>query len=47
VAALDKNLPLYDVKTMRQHLGLALLLARLAGSVLGVFLLTDAGHSVA
>jgi predicted permease len=37
IAALDKNLPLYDVKTMRQHLGLALLPARLAGSVLGVF----------
>jgi predicted permease len=37
VAAFDKNLPLYDVKTMRQHLGLALLPARLAGSVLGVF----------
>jgi hypothetical protein len=37
VAALDRNLPLYDVKTMRQHLGLALLPARLAGSVLGVF----------
>jgi predicted permease len=37
VAALDKNLPLYDVKTMRQHLGLALLPSRLAGGVLGVF----------
>ncbi len=37
IAALDKNLPLYDVKTMRQHLALALLPARLAGSVLGVF----------
>jgi macrolide transport system ATP-binding/permease protein len=37
VSALDKNLPLYDVKTMRQHLGLALLPARLAGSVLGIF----------
>ncbi|MBO0858121.1 MAG: ABC transporter permease [Chloracidobacterium sp.] len=37
VAAIDKNLPLYDVKTMRQHLGVALLPARLAGSVLGVF----------
>jgi predicted permease len=37
VAALDKSLPLYDVKTMRQHLGLALLPARLAGNVLGVF----------
>jgi len=37
VESLDKNLPLYDVKTMRQHLGLALLPARLAGSVLGIF----------
>jgi predicted permease len=37
VAALDKSLALYDVKTMRRHLGLALLPARLAGSVLGVF----------
>jgi len=37
VAALDKSLALYDVKTMRQHLELALLPARLAGSVLGVF----------
>lgn len=37
IATLDKNLPLYDVKTMRQHLGIALLPARLAGSVLGVF----------
>jgi putative ABC transport system permease protein len=37
VSALDKSLALYDVKTMRQHLGPALLPARLAGSVLGVF----------
>jgi macrolide transport system ATP-binding/permease protein len=37
VAALDKNLRTYDVKTMRQHLGLALLPIRLAGSVLGIF----------
>jgi putative ABC transport system permease protein len=37
VATLDRNLPLYDVRTMRQHLGLVLLPARLAGSVLGVF----------
>ncbi|MBX3280240.1 MAG: ABC transporter permease [Acidobacteria bacterium] len=37
VEALDKNLPLYDVKTMRQHLGLALWPARLAGGALGVF----------
>ncbi len=35
VATLDQNLPLFDVKTMREHLGVALLPARLAGSVLG------------
>jgi len=35
--ALDKNLSLYDVKTMKQHLGLSLLPAQLAGGVLGVF----------
>lgn len=37
VETLDKNLPLYDVKTMRQHLGVALLPARLAGGALGIF----------
>ena len=37
VAALDKSLALYDVKTMRQHLNLTLLPARLAGTVLGIF----------
>ncbi len=37
VTALDKSLALFDVKTMRQHLGIALLPARLAGSVLGIF----------
>lgn len=37
VESLDKNLPLYDVKTMRQHLGVALLPARLAGGALGIF----------
>jgi len=37
VESLDKNLPLYDVKTLRQHLGIALLPARLAGGALGVF----------
>ncbi len=37
VTTLDKSLPLFDVKTMRQHLGIALLPARLAGSVLGIF----------
>jgi putative ABC transport system permease protein len=37
ILALDKTLPVFDVKTMRQHLGFALLPARLAGSVLGIF----------
>jgi predicted permease len=37
ITALDKNLTVFDVKTMRQHLGFALLPARLAGSVLGIF----------
>ncbi|RMH12794.1 MAG: ABC transporter permease, partial [Gemmatimonadetes bacterium] len=37
VRSIDADLPVYDVKTMREHLGLALLPARLAGSVLGLF----------
>jgi macrolide transport system ATP-binding/permease protein len=37
IGSLDRNLTVYDVKTMRQHLGLALLPARLAGTILGVF----------
>lgn len=37
VAALDPNLPLSDVRTMTAHLGTALLPARLAGTVLGIF----------
>jgi predicted permease len=37
IGLLDKNLALFNIKTMRQHLGLALLPARLAGSVLGIF----------
>ena len=37
VAALDPDLPLVDVKTMTNHLGITLLPARLAGSVLGAF----------
>jgi predicted permease len=37
VAALDPDLPLTDVRTMTNHLGVALLPARLAGAVLGVF----------
>lgn len=37
IANLDKNLPITDVKSMRQHLGLALFPARLAGTALGIF----------
>jgi predicted permease len=37
VAAVDRNLPLSDVRTMNDHLGIALLPARLAGGALGVF----------
>lgn len=37
VAAIDPDLPLYDVRTMKEHLGFALLPARLAGIVLGGF----------
>jgi len=36
-AAIDPNLPLYDVRTMKEHLGFALLPARLAAIVLGGF----------
>ena len=37
VRALDPTLPVFDVKTMKEHLGLSLLPARLAGSALGAF----------
>jgi predicted permease len=37
VQALDKTLPVTDAKTMTEHLGLALLPARVAGLTLGVF----------
>lgn len=37
VRANDPNLPIYDVRTMETHMGTALLPARLAGSVLGIF----------
>lgn len=37
VAALDPNLPLPNVRTLNDHLGLALMPARLAGGALGVF----------
>jgi predicted lysophospholipase L1 biosynthesis ABC-type transport system permease subunit len=37
VQALDPSLPVFDVKTMTSHLGISLLPARLAGSLLGLF----------
>jgi putative ABC transport system permease protein len=37
VRELDANLPLFDVRTMQDHMGIALLPARLGGSVLGIF----------
>jgi putative ABC transport system permease protein len=36
IAALDKTLPVYDVKTGEEHMRFALLPARLAGSLLGI-----------
>ncbi|PYQ17689.1 MAG: hypothetical protein DMF79_16910, partial [Acidobacteria bacterium] len=37
VRALDPSLPVFDEKTMTDHLGVSLLPARLAASVLGLF----------
>lgn len=37
VRTLDPDMPVYDVRTMEDHMGIALLPARLGGSVLGVF----------
>ncbi len=37
VREMDPDLPLFDVQTMEDHMGIALLPARLGGSVLGVF----------
>jgi len=37
VRELDPDLPLYDVRTLEDHMGIALLPARLGGSVLGLF----------
>jgi len=37
VRAMDPDMPVYDVRTMEDHMGLALLPARLGGSVLGLF----------
>jgi len=33
----DADMPLYDIKSMENHMGIALLPARLGGSVLGIF----------
>ncbi|MDH3735007.1 MAG: ABC transporter permease [Gemmatimonadota bacterium] len=37
VRAMDPDMPVYDARTMEDHMGLALLPARLGGSVLGMF----------
>jgi predicted permease len=37
VRAADTDMPVYDVRTMEDHMGIALLPARLGGTVLGVF----------
>jgi predicted permease len=37
VAELDADLPLFDVRTMEDHMGIALMPARLGGIVLGLF----------
>jgi predicted permease len=37
VRNLDPNMPVYDVRTMESHMGIALLPARLGGEVLGAF----------
>ena len=37
VRELDPNMPVYDVRTMENHMGIALLPARLGGEVLGSF----------
>ncbi len=37
VSAADPDMPIYDVRSMEDHLGIALLPARLGGTVLGLF----------
>ncbi|MCA9739604.1 MAG: ABC transporter permease, partial [Gemmatimonadetes bacterium] len=37
VRGLDPDLPLYDLRTLQDHMGIALMPARLGGSVLGLF----------
>ncbi|MFI5246435.1 MAG: ABC transporter permease, partial [Gemmatimonadales bacterium] len=43
IGALDRSMPLSDVRTMEAHLGIALLPARLTGAVLGIFGLLGLG----
>jgi predicted permease len=37
VRRIDSNLPLFDMRTMEDHMGIALLPSRLGGAVLGIF----------
>ena len=37
VREIDPEMPVYDVRTMESHMGIALLPARLGGTVLGIF----------
>ena len=37
VRSADADMPIYDVRTMEDHMGIALMPARLGGSVLGLF----------
>jgi ABC-type antimicrobial peptide transport system permease subunit len=37
IRAADPDMPVFDVRTMEDHMGIALLPARLGGSVLGLF----------
>ncbi|MDX1493604.1 MAG: ABC transporter permease [Longimicrobiales bacterium] len=37
IRSMDSDMPVYDVRTMEDHMGVALLPARLGGTVLGVF----------
>jgi predicted permease len=37
VRGIDPNMPLFDVRTMEDHMGIALFPSRLGGSVLGIF----------
>ncbi len=37
VRAIDENLPVYDLKTLAEHMGVALLLPRIGATILGMF----------